>query len=94
MLRRERQWKKKKTCRGFTLYEFRDIYGAECSIQKSSLASDDAIWLGLDKGTHHMGQCLGRMHVDKKLAKKLITVLKRFVETGELRKTNKRGEEG
>lgn len=41
-----------------------------------------------------MGQCLGRMHVDKKLAKKLITVLKRFVETGELRKTNKRGEEG
>lgn len=37
-----------KTNRGFTLGKFTDRYGAECSIQKSSLATEDAIWLGVD----------------------------------------------
>lgn len=37
-----------KTARGFALSDFNDLYGAKCSIQKSSLASDDAIWLGVD----------------------------------------------
>lgn len=37
-----------KTHRGFALGEFIDLYGARCSIQKSSLATDDAIWLGVD----------------------------------------------
>lgn len=39
----------RKTQRGFSIGEFTDLYGAKCSIQKSSLATDDAIWLGLDK---------------------------------------------
>jgi hypothetical protein len=34
------------TSRGFRLIEFADRYGAECSIQKSSLATEDAIWFG------------------------------------------------
>jgi len=38
----------KTTGRGFPLGEFTDRYGAKCSIQKSSLASEDAIWLGVD----------------------------------------------
>ena len=34
--------------RGFAYIEFIDRYGVKCSIQKSSLATDDAIWLGVD----------------------------------------------
>lgn len=36
------------TERGFPRGEFKDAYGAPCSIQKSSLATADAIWLGVD----------------------------------------------
>ena len=39
---------RKKTARGFVLYQFRDLYGSPCSLQKSSLAETDAIWLGID----------------------------------------------
>jgi len=38
-----------KTGRGFTLIEFSDRYGVLCSLQKSSLATEDAIWLGCSK---------------------------------------------
>lgn len=41
-------FKAAKTNRGFTLGEFEDRYGAKCSIQKSSLATEDAIWFGVD----------------------------------------------
>jgi hypothetical protein len=34
--------------RGFVVGTFYDRYGTECSIQKSSLATEDAIWLGVD----------------------------------------------
>lgn len=37
-----------KTHRGFAYSEFIDRYGVKCSIQKSSLATEDAIWLGVD----------------------------------------------
>ena len=37
---------KNKTARGFTIYNFLDDNGEECSIQKSSAAEDDYIWLG------------------------------------------------
>jgi len=40
--------KKRKTPRGFDIIEFKDYYGAACSMQKSSLATKDAIWLGVD----------------------------------------------
>lgn len=36
------------TSRGFALGTFRDRGGHECSIQKSSLATEDAIWLGVN----------------------------------------------
>jgi hypothetical protein len=38
--------KKGVTGRGFPIIEFQDRYGHECSIQKSSLATEDAIWVG------------------------------------------------
>lgn len=40
---------KTKTERGFSLYEFWDRLGQKCSIQKSSLASQDCIWLGVNE---------------------------------------------
>lgn len=36
------------TERGFERLEFVDHYGAACSLQQSSLATEDAIWLGCD----------------------------------------------
>lgn len=38
-----------KTARGFSLLSFKDHNGIECRLQKSSLASTDAIWLGAKK---------------------------------------------
>jgi len=40
--------KKTKTHRGFDHIEFEDSYNEKCSIQKSSLATAHAIWLGVD----------------------------------------------
>lgn len=37
------------TNRGFSLITFTDQYGTACSLQKSSLATEDAIWFGPDK---------------------------------------------
>ncbi len=38
----------KKTGRGFPICEFTDHYDHKCSLQKSSLATEDAVWLGVD----------------------------------------------
>lgn len=40
--------KKKRTSRGFALYEFKDANGQGCTLQKSSAAQQDLIWLGCD----------------------------------------------
>lgn len=37
------------TERGFTRIEFRDVYDKECSLQESSLATDNAIWFGISE---------------------------------------------
>lgn len=36
-----------KTDRGFAIADFKDMYGESCSLQKSSLATEDAIWFGV-----------------------------------------------
>lgn len=41
--------KTKKTNRGFSNKNFTDRNGVECSIQQSSLATEEAIWFGIDK---------------------------------------------
>lgn len=38
----------KHTQRGFAYIEFQDRYEHKCSLQKSSLATEDAIWFGID----------------------------------------------
>ncbi|MHC4844387.1 MAG: hypothetical protein ACYTEE_11340 [Planctomycetota bacterium] len=74
-----------KNDRGFLVAQFIDIYDNPCSIQESSLATNDAIWLGCDQGTHLKdGQCMARMHLDRELAAALIPLLEHFVETGRL----------
>jgi hypothetical protein len=90
---------KKETSRGFVFYNFTDRYGVKCSIQKSSLASEDAIWLGCDdanprictpgKGWHGVSfkedtLFNTRMHLTQNDVKKLLPILKKFVKTGEI----------
>ena len=85
--------------RGFLRGEFRDRNDELCSIQKSSVATEDCLWLGADKqrlmhlvsdeGWKELpipdGAMIypGRMHLTRKMVKKLIPLLQKFVETGE-----------
>jgi hypothetical protein len=39
---------KSNTARGFRVIDFEDRYDQSCSIQKSSLAMEDAIWFGVN----------------------------------------------
>lgn len=76
--------KLKPTERGFIRGEFLDTNGEECSIQESSIADDDRIWLGQNKGTHHQGECLARMHIDREQAIEIARLLYDFARTGRL----------
>ena len=69
------QLKLTKTERGFKRGEFRDQYDKLCSLQKSSLATQDCIWLGLDQE---------RMHLTQEMVAELLPRLEKFVYTGEL----------
>lgn len=40
--------KKQTTNRGFVLFKFKDTHDNDCSLQKSSLATEDCVWLGID----------------------------------------------
>jgi len=82
--------------RGFELGEFVDEYGIKCSIQKSSLATDDCIWLGVDDPQPQQGPpwkpyrlpanvvMHTRMHLTRDQVAALLPLLHRFVQTGEL----------
>lgn len=92
----EIEWKT--TGRGFRLGEFSDRYGDRCTIQKSSLATEDAIWLGASGVVRELvpGQgwielpmgpdtlVVSRMHLTRDDVADLLPVLQHFVETGEL----------
>ena len=39
----------KHTSRGFAIHEFTDRNGNKCSLQKSSIATEDCIWIGCDE---------------------------------------------
>jgi hypothetical protein len=83
------------TERGFDILDFTDRYGEKCSLQKSSLATEDCIWLGIhDPVIRAMtgkevplpaGSTInGRMHLTKAMVRKLLPYLKHFAETGDL----------
>lgn len=74
----------RKTNRGFLVEGFADLYNAPCSIQESSLATQRAIWLGVDDTTHGGFKDYGRMHLSQDMVKELLPVLEYFAENGEL----------
>lgn len=96
--------KKKHTNRGFSLYEFKDRGGNECSLQKSSIATEQCIWLGANETIANIGMpwqkitekeikekfnaneiiTNSRMHLTQKQVKKLLPILTKFAETGEI----------
>ena len=67
------------TRRGFAYYRFTDHYGAQCPLQKSSLATAEAIWFGVDDVPH-----AARMHLTREQVKTLLPILQCFVDTGEV----------
>lgn len=72
----------KNTSRGFLRADFFDRYGSECSLQGSSLASEHAIWLGVDKPFD--GEPNTRMHLTQEQVRDLLPLLQHFADTGEL----------
>ena len=89
---------KKETNRGFGIYEFTDRYGNKCSLQKSSLATEQAIWFGVDDVNPQIMGSNGwekfeipkevllnkRMHLTQQQVKDLLPILTKFVEKGEI----------
>lgn len=108
--------KNKKTSRGFDRFDFKDQYGLDCSLQKSSLIDPECIWLGAHTEVkillpgegwtkvdvekvvlQHYGNpknsvtgepadvlVSSRMHLSQEQVKKLLPLLQKFAETGEL----------
>lgn len=74
----------KPTQRGFLIAGFEDINGQNCSLQQSSLADQDAIWLGCNTGSHVEDTCYARMHLDREMAGEIGRILTHFAETGEI----------
>lgn len=94
-----RDLKIKETSRGFARIDFKDQYGIGCSLQKSSLATEDCIWLGCNEANPKVlipgigwqpiempdGYIADtRMHLTQEMAKELIKHLQTFVDTGDL----------
>lgn len=89
---------RKKTDRGFVCITFKDRYDNPCSLQESSLANEDAVWVGIHEATPKISTPSGwhdyklpdkvfvntRMHLTKEMAQSLIDALSVFVKTGRL----------
>ena len=63
------------TARGFAIREFEDRNGIACSIQKSSVATEDLIWLGPNGAG---------MHLTRAMAAQIAIDLHSFAATGRL----------
>ncbi|MBW4656641.1 MAG: hypothetical protein KME20_26895 [Kaiparowitsia implicata GSE-PSE-MK54-09C] len=72
-----------KTRRGLPIVRFKDCYGSHCSLQKSSLPSEKAIWLGVDEPFDRSIDRV-RMHLTQDMVRDLLPALQRFAETGEI----------
>lgn len=75
------------TQRGFAVCNFLDEYQTKCSIQESSAAEKNCIWLGTNEcKVHHVtGEHLSRMHLTQEMVIDLIPLLITFAITGELK---------
>ena len=72
----------RRTDRNFAIAEFTDRSGSQCSIQESSLATEAAIWLGVQKD--FQGRAATRMHLTEEMVADLLPLLHNFVASGEL----------
>lgn len=73
------------TQRGFVRGDFTDLYGSQCSIQESSLASQAALWLGVHAPSAAYKETeSSRMHISQEMATALIPLLRHFVDNGTL----------
>jgi len=94
-----KEYKTELTSRGFAKTEFIDRYGEVCSIQESSLATERAIWFGVNEVVPqvcvrgegwkkvpipHDALISGRMHLTQQMVKDLLPMLQVFAETGYL----------
>jgi hypothetical protein len=89
----ESEYNSEITNRGFSLIEFRDYYEHKCTLQESSLATEEAIWLGCNQGSHYdervqvveipgrVDSCLARMHLTRPQVKWLIKQLRQWLKT-------------
>jgi hypothetical protein len=76
------------TQRRFRFFEFKDLYEKECSLQKSSLATEYAVWFGQDKFKPvYPNDTNARMHLSRLQVEQLLPILAYFAYTGELPKT-------
>lgn len=80
------------TARGFRRIDFIDRYGAACSAQESSLATEDCMWLGCNhENIDKNGKACGaRMHLSRRLAAELAAILQHFADTGEILTTEEK----
>ena len=82
----------RKTSRGFDYVQFTDKYEQRCSLQKSSLATEDCIWLGVENTGPNISEggkfnvnIPTRMHLNQKQVVELLPYLHNFVNTGEIK---------
>lgn len=61
------------TARGFPYFELTDSYGQKFTIQMSSAASQDHIWMGISDN---------RAHLTRDMARSIIPILQQFADTG------------
>ena len=84
-----------RTDRGFTVFEFQDVYGEPCTLQNSSLASEGAIWFGtggrIKKGPPWEDVPIpdnwlvkSRMHLTQAQVAQILPYLEYFVHNGHL----------
>ena len=87
-----------KSQRGFGWVEFEDRYGVTCTIQNSSLATEEAIWFGPNEPNPRVLRhgrwepvtlpegtlCDTRMHLTRETVAELLPILQRFVKEGEI----------
>lgn len=71
----------RETERGFSYSEFRDLNGAICSIQDSSIASEACLWLGVSK--HADGSLGNRMHLTIRMAERVAHAIRGHLSDGE-----------
>lgn len=74
----------RQTKRGLLRADFRDRYGALCSLQESSIPGEDCLWMGVEVNFEGDELRHGRMHLTRDMARKLVPILRHFARRGSL----------